>query len=317
MNTILVPLDGSAFGEHALPTALALARRGEAGLALALVHHLSAPTIGVSGEVFFDPALEAFARAEEERYLEGVAARVRAAVDAPVRVDLLEQPVERALLAHADDIGAGLIVMTTHGRGGLSRAWIGSVTDRIIRQSPTPVLVLHPHESAPELTEPPPFRHILIALDGSPLAERAIEGALALGRPAHARYTLVQAVVPVMHRFVVDGMVPHVDTKALEAGWNDSQAYLRSVAEPLRAEGHVVDIQSPVGQPAEAILRYAEQQAADLIALTTRGHGGLTRLLLGSVADKLLRGAAVPLLISHPSPRAARAEGAAEEAHTA
>lgn len=317
MNTILVPLDGSAFGEHALPTALALARREEGALALALVHHLSAPTIGVSGEVFFDPALETFARAEEGRYLEGVAARVRAAVDAPVRVDLLEQPVERALLAHADNIGASLIVMTTHGRGGLSRAWIGSVTDRIIRQSPTPVLVLHPDESAPDLSEPPPFRHILIALDGSPLAERAIESALALGRPTHARYTLLQAVVPVVHSFVVDGMGPHIDTKALEAGWEAAQAYLRALAEPLRAEGYVVDIQSPVGQPAEAILRYAEQQAADLIALTTRGRGGLTRLLLGSVADKLLRGATIPLLISHPSPRTVRAEGVAREEHSA
>lgn len=301
MKTILVPLDGSTFGEHALPMALALARRSGAALALAHVHQVSTPSIGVSGEVFYDPTIEAICRTEERRYLDGLVKRLGGVAERPPRVDLLEPPVVPALLDHAAAIGADLIALTTHGRGGLSRAWLGSVTDQLIRQSPTPVLVLHPEEQAAALAEAPPFRHILIALDGSPMAERAIPGALSLGRLARARYTLVQAVAPVIHGFAADGLAPHLDTKALETGWERSQAYLQSVAAPLRAEGFVVDIQSPVGQPADAILRYAEQQAVDLIALTTRGHGGLTRLILGSVADKLMRGAAVPLLISHPS----------------
>ena len=73
--------------------------------------------------------------------------------------------------------------MTTHGRGLLSRAWLGSVADRLVRQLPMPMLLVRPHETDPaDITNPPSIKHVLIPLDGSELSECIVPHALALGR---------------------------------------------------------------------------------------------------------------------------------------
>lgn len=300
MKTILVALDGSPFSEHALPAALALAQRSGAALAIAHVHQMSTPAVALSGELLFDSTLDNLLCEEEQAYLDSMAARLAVALGRPVRATLLDGPVIKALVRHAQAIDASTILLTTHGRGGIARAWLGSVADQLMRQSPVPVMVLHPQDTEPDLVATPVFRHILIPLDGSPLAEQAIPLALKLGRPMGARYTLLQVVAPMMRGYFVDGLSTHPDTKALEQNWAMAQSYLEKVAAPLREAGHVVNALAPVGQPAEAILRIASEQSADLIALTTRGHGGLARMLLGSVADKLVRGAKIPLLVYHP-----------------
>jgi nucleotide-binding universal stress UspA family protein len=296
MQTILVPLDGSPFSEHALPAAMTLARRSGATLVLAHVHQIAVPAIAMAGEVTFDTTLDSFMRNEERGYLEGVFGRVSAIHTGTVRCDLLEAPVAAALIDHVQATRADLVVMSTHGRGGMARAWLGSVTDRMIRQSPAPVLVIHPLDETVDLAAEPPLQHIVIPLDGSPEAETAVDVARSIGTLTNAHYTLIQVLEPAVHTFALDG-VRH-DPEPIEGAWEQAQAYLNTIAAPLRAAGCTVDIQTPLGQPVAELLLFIEQNPVDVVALTTHGRAGVARMLLGSVADKLVRGARVPVLIS-------------------
>ena len=128
-RSILVPLDGSSFGEQAPPYALGIARRAQAELYLA--HVLIAPPIPA-----FDAAGEADLRAQAHVYLEGLVARVQAHRDGPITTVLLDGPVAEALHDHAVAIEADLVVMTTHGHSALSRFWLGSVADKLVWQVP-------------------------------------------------------------------------------------------------------------------------------------------------------------------------------------
>jgi nucleotide-binding universal stress UspA family protein len=300
METILVPLDGSPFGEHALPAALAIARRRPTRIALAHVHQLIIPTIAAAEAPMFDPTPDELMRQQETAYLEDVSRRLGAIWDGPITRTLLEVPVADSLAYHADLIGASLIVLSTHGRGGVARAWLGSVADRLIRLSSVPTLVVRPGPDAPDLTHEPSMRHILIPLDGSALAEQAIELAMGIGRLTQAHYTLVQVVEPVLRSFLIGGAEPTVDVEAEAAAWKQASEYLDSVATRIRDQGHTVWSEARIGNPAAAILESAAVNGADLIAMTTHGRGGVARLLMGSVADKVLRSATVPMLISRP-----------------
>lgn len=300
METILVPLDGSPFGEQALPAALAIARRRPTRIALAHVHQLIIPTIAAAEAPMFDPTPDELMRQQETAYLEDVARRLGAIWDGPITRTLLEVPVADSLAYHAELIGASLIVLSTHGRGGVARAWLGSVADRLIRLSSVPTLVVRPGPDAPDFTHEPTMRHILIPLDGSALAEQAIELAMELGQLTHAHYTLVQVVEPALRSFLIGGAEPTVDVDAEAAAWKRASEYLDTIAARLREQGHTVWSEARIGNAAAGILESAAVNGADLIAMTTHGRGGVARLLMGSVADKVLRSATVPMLISRP-----------------
>ncbi len=300
MRTILVPLDGSPFGEHALPVAIALARRGSLQLALVHVHQVIVPAPGPAGAALYDPAIDALVREEEAAYLADVSHRIAAVWDGPVTMTLLEAPISDALCRYAEELDTALIVLSTHGRGGIARAWLGSVADRLLRQAPVPTLIVHPGDGAPDLSREPPLGHILIPLDGSSLAEQAIELGTWLGQLTHARYTLLRVVEPVVRGFFVNGVEPSVDVEAQEVAWQQATAYLEGVAARLRDQGLAVVPEVRVGRPANEILECATTCGAHLIAMTTHGRGGVARLLIGSVADKVLRGSTVSLLAYRP-----------------
>jgi len=300
MQTILVPLDGSPFSEHALPTAITLARRNNMAIALAQVHHLIYPTIAPISDPLFDPSADTRLREHEAAYLHGVSRRIATSWDGPISRVVLKAPVADALCSYTQARHVDLIVLSSHGRGGLARAWLGSVADRLIRQSPAPTLVIRPDAELPDLSRETSFGHILIPLDGSPLAEQAIDLALRVGSPMHAHYTLMQVIEPVMRGFLIDGAEPYLDVDAEAAAWQEASDYLEGIATRLREQGHVVMTQVPIGRPAHIILSYTQEHPVDLIAMTTHGRSGVARLLVGSVADKVLRGAEVPLLVYRP-----------------
>lgn len=300
MQTILVPLDGSPFGEHALPVALALARRGALGLDLVHVHHRALPHITPAGSARFDPAEELAGREREAAYLAELADRVGERLGGRVTRTLLEPPIVEALCHHAVATGAQLIALSTHGRDGVARAWLGSVADRLVRTAPVPVLVVRPGADPPALGCEPDLSHVLVPLDGSPFAERALGLAVRMGRLNEARYTLVRVVEPVVHHYLLEGARTAGDVDAEAAAWHEATDYLKGVAERLRSQGLRVTTDVRIGQPAAEILDLARVYGVGLIAMTTHGRGGVARLMVGSVADKLLRGASVPLLLHHP-----------------
>jgi nucleotide-binding universal stress UspA family protein len=307
-QTILVLLDGSRFGEQALPLALTVARRASAKLRI--VHnHVPPLPVHPDSVLASDPALETKSRKQERAYLEAVANKLTAAGAGPVATALVDGPVLAALCTHVAETTADLVVMTTHGRGPLARFWLGSVADGLVRRLAVPLLLVRPgepEEDEADLKQDQVLRHLLIPLDGTPHAEAILRPALALGALMGAAYTLVRVIepVPVVGLDVPGYAAAGVDEALVERLQTQSHDYLNRVAGRLREQGAKVQTQVIVNQLAPgAILSEAVTRRHDAIALETHGRGGLSRLFLGSVADKVVRGATVPVLV-HRSPEA-------------
>ncbi|HEV3258268.1 MAG TPA: universal stress protein [Gemmataceae bacterium] len=309
-RSILVPLDGSEFGEHALPLALGIARRAGATLQVAQVHVALAPMYA-EAVLAFDNAPDNVVKQRERGYLERVVNRLATASSVPVDCALLEGPIAEAVNAQVKLTEVDLAVMTTHGRGPLARFWLGSVADELVRRLPIPLLLVRPQETKVDLSREPTFQHILIPLDGSPLAEQIIEPAAALGSLTGADYTLLRIIKPmVMGPYdPADSLPGHLDPSAVEQlqrlyrdEESEAGSYLERVAGRLRDRALKVQTRVVVhDQPAVAILEEVKAHRADLVALATHGRSGLPRLFLGSVADKLVRGTTVPVLLQRPA----------------
>jgi nucleotide-binding universal stress UspA family protein len=301
LRRIIVPLDGSAFAETAIPAAAALARGLRGHLELVMVHSpaLSGPSPTAA------LAQDARIRSFEEAYVIQKARSTADAADGPVASSVLDGPVAPTLIEHVRARKADLVVMTTHGRAGLSRFFLGSVADRLVRELHCPILLLPPE--SPQIPEPGAAARILIPLDGSALA------ASVLGRAA--------AVLPDAALELVRVVVLPATPLPPEAGWSvpseilDEELsiaahYLEDVAATLRARGRVVHTRVlSHWSPAAAIADYAEERHCDLVALATRGESGLQRALLGSVADKIIRSARLPVLVWNPPAGAPNRKG--------
>jgi nucleotide-binding universal stress UspA family protein len=299
-RAILVPLDGSAFGEQALPVALSIARHAGATVRLAHVHAVGRSPF-VCGLALPGDTVDLQARAAERAYLDQQAQRIASSQDVWVDVALLDGPVAAALGDHAQTAGVDLIVMSTHGRGALGRVWLGSVAAALVRQAPVPILLVRPQTALAYPSQEPVFRHVLVPLDGSPLAEQALEPAITLGTLAQARYTLLQALDPLIAEHTHPPYAAGMDPRLLADVKENATAYLERVAARLRARSLEVQTSLVVGPPALAIRKYAHAYDADLIAMATHGHGGVSRLLLGSVTDAVVHTADVPVLLYRPS----------------
>lgn len=301
---ILVPLDGSAFGEHALPYAMAIAARSDARLELATVWG-GGEDVGVvresggaseSGADAHLPPAGAWVR----RYLDEMVERVDELTGHPPCSRVLAGRVAEALAARAEEWRADLIVMTSHGRGALSRFWLGSAVDGTLRHSPVPVLVVRPPEGAEvELRVEPSVKKVLLPLDGSPAAEAVLDPALSLAALFGAEVKLLQ--VAQQPREPDSPYIPHAARHLEEVEARrlaEAETYLEGVRAALPAGGPVVETETTAGAwAAEAILRVAVRWQADLIAMASHGRGGVPRLVLGSVADKVVRSSERPVLV--------------------
>jgi nucleotide-binding universal stress UspA family protein len=149
------------------------------------------------------------------------------------------------------------------------------------------------------------YAHILVPLDGSPLAEAALTHAEGLARKLGSRLllvrvdslpaTLIGEVAP-----MGGPMPPELIEDAIEAETEESKEYLGKTAQRLKDDGLPVEWEVVEGDPAHSIIETAHQRGADLIAMATHGHSGLRRLVLGSVADSVVRGSHLPVLLVRP-----------------
>jgi nucleotide-binding universal stress UspA family protein len=192
--------------------------------------------------------------------------------------------------------------MTTHGRGGLGRLWLGSVADRMLGHVASPVLLLHPDESL----QPTEFRHVLVALDGE-IEHPVLEAAELLGCDGDGvRFTLTRVVEPALPVLTSLAARP----AHLPPDWNakcevDARDYLTRLADRLGAWGWDVSWHLLVGRGvAGRVLELADATGADAIVVGTHGARGLERLLLGSVASEIVHGATVPVLVVPTTARA-------------
>lgn len=310
---ILVPLDGSPFSARGIPLALRIARHTGGSLELAHVHERIDYGGGAPAA---DRQLDMHVRRDMREELEALRDRVGAKAGFPVTSTFLDGEIVSALEAHVEERGIDLVVMTTHGRGGASRAWLGGVADALVRRLPVPVLLARARTGGRGGVDAPPVRRVLVPLDGSPLAEEVLERALALGTPSQTEYLLFRVVRPTVAVPLaypgdpVGGVLAY--PSELESAKAAARDYLMRVAERIRRPGVPVNVRVAVHtQPARAIIDMAREVDADLIALSTHGHRALGRMLLGSVADKVIRGAPVPTLVYRPGAAAAESLAAA------
>jgi nucleotide-binding universal stress UspA family protein len=282
----MVPLDGSPFAEQALPYAMAVARRAGAALDLMRVHVVYAMQPPSNSRLPYSPEVEREDRALESAYLNEVAGRVREKSGFRLTTGLADGLTADGILARAREVSAALVVMTTHGAGPLSRAFLGSTADELVRRSPIPLLLVRPRVS-PDLGREPIIKKILVPVDGSSRAEQILRPAMALGRLTGATLTLLYVEAP---------------SGGPDRGIVEARPYLENLADHLRGQSCEVRVRVVAdAHIARAILSVAREGDYDLIALATHCRVGLKRLLLGSVADKVLRTARCPLLVLNPA----------------
>lgn len=299
MKRILVPLDGSDFAEGALRAAAALAMRDEAELRLLSV--ISPEASDPFG--FTDKALlvgwvgEVTALMRE--YLARTAARVAAgSEDLQVETSVQVGPVAATIGEGCEALDVDLVVLTTHGRGAFGRAWLGGTADRLLRGLERPILLL---PRTPEGREPfagDRVRHVLVPLDGSEAAEAALDVLpLLLSGSGNVRLTLASVVEDDLN---LPAGYPRqeIARDLLADERREREAYLESVSRRVKEKGIGIPETRLLMAPSAArgLLRCCEETEVDAIALSTHGRGGITRLVIGSVADKVIRGAGIPVL---------------------
>ncbi|HSR32719.1 MAG TPA: universal stress protein [Anaerolineae bacterium] len=138
------------------------------------------------------------------------------------------------------------------------------------------------------------YRRILVPLDGSSLAEQALPHAAAQAQRFEAEVVLLKVLEPLPQASFSS---PVVVRKAEELSAQLAREYLDRVAARLQEQGLGTQVSTVEGKPYVEIIQYAEQHAIDMMVMSTRGHSGWSRWLLGSVADRVVRGATVPVLL--------------------
>ncbi|MDI3338986.1 MAG: universal stress protein [Sphaerobacter sp.] len=301
-DTILVPLDGSPLAETAVPYAAALARATGAQIVLLRVIEEMRPLYDVRRRevVWVDPAHPRQDLMSPE-VLAPVAERLAADGLTVQSVVRLGDP-RREILTEAGRYPAPIIVISSHGRGGLGRVVLGSVANRVLQMASCPVLVIRPRgaEAAPATVA---FARIAVPVDGSALAEQALPIAVELARATGATLHLVR-VAETFRDELPDESELSFRTPSFQAilEWFDqleaeARTYLQETATRLQEQGLDVTWEVRSGNPWDQILAFSTEARPDLIVMTTHGRGGLARWFYGSVADKLLTQSAVPLLL--------------------
>jgi nucleotide-binding universal stress UspA family protein len=306
-HRIIVPLDGTPFGEYAIPYAAHLAQRTGAVLEVCHVHvHQDRnPDLAALTPYQYEHCIEAEYEFDAERAglelntLDQLAERIRARFPITVSTRMLGGHVEAALLQETESALADLVVMATHARAGFARVRLGSVADRLVHRLSRPILLVQPGDAL----EPPAeigFRRVLITLDGSPFSEQVLEQVTPLLVATGARPWLLHVVSPLLGPVRRGG--EQDDTRVIHRR-EDAIAYLMTQAQPLAEQGLHPEIHAVVDRsPAAAILNAASYDDVDLICMATHGRGGLTRLVMGSIADQVLRNCRKPILLFRPRP---------------
>jgi nucleotide-binding universal stress UspA family protein/CBS domain-containing protein len=217
-------------------------------------------------------------------------------VEEAARVMEREQ-VHRLVVVNRNDRLVGIVSLDDLARDTGERELTGRVVEHLARS---------PRKSAE------PYSHVVVALDGSKLAEHVLPHAETLARRLGATVTLLRAITPLEAVFLGEAATrtgamsgAAVETTPVTKEMRlDAVQYLTAIRDRLEGRGLTVECEYPEGRrPAEAIVQRARHLGADLIAMTTRGRTGLGRAILGSVADEVLRTAPCPVMIVHASPK--------------
>jgi len=276
----MAPLDGSPAAEAALPWAVHLAKRFNGSLRLVGVH--APPTVMLDGETLVGSVVpDESVRRKEEDYFADVQDRLKDA-GVPVSAELLDGSVVSSLAEYAHRLKPAWVVMLSHGRGAVARFFLGETASEFVRSSPCPVLLVHPTGEPADPAAAPDVRRVLIPLDGSELAEKMLGPATEFARAVGADVTLLTALAAVPNP-------------------KEGARYLEERADRVRGAGLTVGVRTVEhGGAADAIVLEAAAKPGTVVALTTHGRGGLSKLVWGSVTDDVVRRTSAPALVFRP-----------------
>jgi nucleotide-binding universal stress UspA family protein len=304
-RNILVPLDGSARAEQAVGLAHSVAKSGEGRITLVQVVNNFDPlminpyVIDITGDNGKKIVASRVAKASE--YLTRVAEGVNASRVSGVGTKVLRGNAAEALCALASD-GYDLVVMSTHGRTGLTRALLGSVAMAVVREAHLPVMLINDHQQADYPKGDYRIRTILVPLDGTALAEQALPPAVGLAKSSHAKLLLLKVLIA---RDKSEVYIVHEVGREEAENYDyvlgntdlDDYRYLEEVsARYIPAEIAYTTI-ACAGQPAQDIISTLDDHHADLVVMATHARAGLHRIIAGSVAERVVSQASVPVLL--------------------
>ena len=260
---ILVTTDGSAEAENAFAAMMPIVKVDRP--TVTVLHVLEGPEAS-----FLPPA----------RVAKACAALRANGVDAHLR--LCEgRPAEEIVRLSAE---MDLVVMSTHGRGGFKHLVLGSVTEEVLRGAQAPLLVTRPAVAVHDWTR------MVVALDGSARGEQILEQVVPLARRLHSSVELIESALPPITMSGL-GDVPGVEVI------DNPLPYLESVKAWLGTQGIDASVKVLEGRAGAEILRHAADSRAALLCMTTHGRTGLSRAVLGSIADEVIRHAHCPVLL--------------------
>jgi nucleotide-binding universal stress UspA family protein len=286
IKTVLCPVDRSKTSEQAMAYAIAVARQFAARLSLLEVIDWTLPPVSGVGTEFLDMPPEV--QTQVLAHLNSLAAPARDAGIA-TEVGVQSGPVVRKILERADEIGAGLIVLGTHGRSGFERLALGSVAEKILRKASCSVLTVPPAAGPPAET---PFSRILCAVDLSPssrdLLRVAAAFAVRFGGEIFVAHVVEWPFGPATGSDVGGGLLQGLEVKA-----RDQLAALLADPElpPVKVSSAIL-----TGRPTREILEGARARRADLIVMGVSGHGAIDRALVGSTTHGVIRESTCPVV---------------------
>lgn len=289
---LLVPLDGSRLAEAALPAAAFLARKLDAVVTLVHIVERNAP-VEIHGERHLTDADEASA------YLAELAQTAfPPEVRAEQHVHTVEvEDVSRGIVDHITELHPDLIVMCTHGHGGLRDLFFGNIPQQVVGRGTVPVLLVQPGSDA----HPFAIQRLLVPLDGTAEHEQGLPVAEELARACGAEIHLV-LVVPTLATLspkeaATGRLLPGATRMVLEMACQDAETYLADILSRAREQGLSVRARIARGDPASVINQTAADTRVDLVVLGTHGRSGLDAFWSGSIAAKVSAHSKLPLLL--------------------
>jgi nucleotide-binding universal stress UspA family protein len=290
----LVPLDGSQLAGSVLPVVKQIASHFQAQVTLVHIMEQHPPTT-IHGEQHLSDAAEA------QAYLEEIAIRLRSsAIQVEIHVHQDKgSNVARSIFQHAQEMNADLVIMCTHGHGGLREFLFGSIAQQALQQGTQSILLLFPGED--DSVRPFNLQRILVPLDGTAAHEPAIPAAITIAKAFGAELHLV-LVIPTPgtltgEQAVLSLMLPTTMRAVLDLSQQGAADYLEQVVTRCKTEGVVAWAEIQRGEIVHEVLNIAERLNVDLIVLASHGRTGLDALLAGSVAPRITGRRLCPLLL--------------------
>lgn len=285
IGTVVVPLDGSELSERALVYGSEIAERSGAPLLLLRIAQIGAD----------EPEM-----AEIREYLRGVATRIPGRVQFDVERG---RPAE-TIVRLASESGDPLIIMSTHGRGGIRRWMTGSVADEVVRTAGEPVLLVRGDQEIPS-PEQFEIRNILLPVDGSEYSEAAIDYAVTLARVFKSRIHLLRIVdtpsaYAMLSRHMEAAATGDILNEIIESMRKETNEYLQQTAGRIRESGVEVTVVALEGYPGEQLIEHERRGYFQLVVMATAGRSGVGRVIFGSVAERMLKMGRSPVMMIRP-----------------